>query len=105
MASEEKPSVDELDLSGVTWLGSDEEPPEGEEGGGRIEVAFLDDGTTLMRDGEDPDSPVLVFTPQEWEAFVGGVKDGEFDLSDKYPGLWRDEEPEQPAGEPAEGSE
>lgn len=101
MASDEKPTADQLDLSGVTWLSSDEESAEGEEGeegeegGGRIEVAFLDDGTTLMRDGEDPESPILVFTPEEWEAFVGGVKDGEFDLSEKYPGLWRDEEPEE----------
>lgn len=89
--SDEKPSAEQIDLSNVEWLrseGGDEEP-----GGGRIEVAFLDDGTTLMRDGEEPEGPVLVFTPQEWEAFVGGVKDGEFDLSESYPGLWRDEEP------------
>jgi hypothetical protein len=24
--------------------------------------------------------PVLTFTPQEWRAFIGGVRDGEFDL-------------------------
>jgi hypothetical protein len=24
---------------------------------------------------------VLLFTPLEWEAFVGGVRDGEFDLA------------------------
>ncbi|RJL34138.1 DUF397 domain-containing protein [Bailinhaonella thermotolerans] len=33
----------------------------------------------LMRDSKNPDSPVLTFTPAEWEAFVLGVKDGEFD--------------------------
>ena len=33
-----------------------------------------------MRDGKDPNGPKLVFTPAEWEAFVLGVKDGEFDL-------------------------
>lgn len=92
MDNNEKPSIDQLDLSNVEWLRSDDEDEE--PGGGRIEVAFLDDGTTLMRDGEDPEGAVLVFTPQEWEAFVGGVKDGEFDLSEQYPGLWRDEEPE-----------
>jgi uncharacterized protein DUF397 len=36
----------------------------------------------LMRDTKNPDGPVLAFTPAEWEAFVLGVKDGEFDISD-----------------------
>lgn len=34
----------------------------------------------LMRNSRDPDGPVLAFTEAEWEAFVLGVKDGEFDL-------------------------
>jgi len=34
----------------------------------------------LMRDAKKPDGPVLAFTPEEWEAFTLGVKDGEFDL-------------------------
>jgi hypothetical protein len=33
-----------------------------------------------MRDAKDPDGAKLVFTPDEWDAFVLGVKDGEFDL-------------------------
>jgi hypothetical protein len=36
----------------------------------------------LMRDTDDPDGPVLAFTTAEWEAFVAGVKDGEFDLAE-----------------------
>ena len=39
----------------------------------------------LMRDSKDPDGPVLAFTAAEWEAFVAGVKDGEFDLADDEP--------------------
>jgi hypothetical protein len=39
----------------------------------------------LMRDTKDPDGPVLAFTAAEWEAFVAGVKDGEFDLPDDEP--------------------
>lgn len=27
-----------------------------------------------------PDSPLMMFTGEEWDAFVGGAKDGEFDL-------------------------
>jgi hypothetical protein len=38
------------------------------------------DYVITMRDGKDPSGPKLVFTPAEWEAFVLGVKDGEFDL-------------------------
>jgi hypothetical protein len=36
-----------------------------------------------MRDGQDPDGQVLVFTEAEWDAFVAGAKDGEFDLPDQ----------------------
>jgi hypothetical protein len=39
----------------------------------------------LMRDSDDPDGPVLAFTAAEWEAFVAGVKDGEFDLAEDEP--------------------
>lgn len=38
------------------------------------------DYVITMRDGKNPSGPKLVFTPAEWEAFVLGVKDGEFDL-------------------------
>ena len=36
----------------------------------------------LMRDTKNPDGPVLAFTQAEWDAFVLGVKDGEFDIAD-----------------------
>ena len=51
----------------------------GESNGSRVEVAFVDDLIGL-RNGADPESPVLVFTQAEWEAFVEGAKDGEFDV-------------------------
>jgi hypothetical protein len=34
--------------------------------------------TVLVRDGKDPDGPVLRFTLEEWRAFVLGVKADEF---------------------------
>ena len=34
----------------------------------------------VMFDAGDPDGDKLYFTESEWEAFVLGVKDGEFDL-------------------------
>jgi hypothetical protein len=43
-----------------------------------VEVAFVDEGIAV-RDSKNPSGPVLVFTSAEWDAFVGGAKDGEFD--------------------------
>ncbi|MEV0382344.1 DUF397 domain-containing protein [Nonomuraea sp. NPDC050643] len=45
-----------------------------------VEVSPLPDGGVALRDSKDPDSPILVFGPSEWAAFVAGVRDGEFDL-------------------------
>ncbi|GIH94537.1 DUF397 domain-containing protein [Planobispora siamensis] len=33
----------------------------------------------VLRGSKDPDGPKLFFTQSEWDAFVGGVKLGEFD--------------------------
>ena len=35
----------------------------------------------VMRDSKDPDGPKLAFAGAEWDAFLRGVKDGEFDLA------------------------
>jgi hypothetical protein len=45
-----------------------------------VEVASLADGLVGVRDSKDSDGPVLRFTPAEWRAFTGGVRNGEFDL-------------------------
>lgn len=45
-----------------------------------VEVAQLDGGVAV-RDSENPAGPVLVFTRGEWDAFTGGVRDGEPALS------------------------
>lgn len=47
--------------------------------GNCVEVARLAGGTTAVRDSKDPDGTVLAFTSAEWDAFVDGVKAGEFD--------------------------
>ncbi len=49
-------------------------------GGNCVERALLADGGWAIRDSKDPDGPILYFTPEEVAAFIGGVKDGEFDL-------------------------
>jgi len=45
-----------------------------------VEVADNLPGIVTVRDSRDPEGTTLVFTVREWEAFVGGAKDGEFDL-------------------------
>lgn len=54
----------------------------GNGGNNCVEVTRSDDGRVGVRDSKNPKGPVLVFTPDEWTAFVAGVKDGEFDFPD-----------------------
>ena len=44
-----------------------------------VEVAFVD-GRVAVRHTKDRRGPVLLFTPEEWVAFLGGARNGEFDL-------------------------
>jgi Domain of unknown function (DUF397) len=45
-----------------------------------VEVRASADGVDV-RDTKDRQGPTLGFTPDEWSAFVRGVKRGEFDLA------------------------
>jgi hypothetical protein len=45
--------------------------------GNCVEVLMLSD-RVLVRNSKDPDGPVLTFTVEEWEAFIGGCIAGEF---------------------------
>jgi hypothetical protein len=66
-----------MDLSHAEWRKSTRS-----QGGSAncVEVAELPGGGRAVRDSKNPSGPVLKFTPGEWDAFIGGVKDGEFDL-------------------------
>jgi hypothetical protein len=44
-----------------------------------VEVAHTSLANVAVRDSKDPRGPELRFTPDEWEAFVSGVKSGEFE--------------------------
>jgi Domain of unknown function (DUF397) len=44
-----------------------------------VEVADLPGGEVGVRHSKDTEGPVLRFTPGEWHAFLGGVRNGEFD--------------------------
>jgi hypothetical protein len=48
-------------------------------GDGCLEAAPYRDGLVAIRDSKDPASPVLFYTPHEWQAFLAGVRNNEFD--------------------------
>jgi prepilin-type processing-associated H-X9-DG protein len=64
-----------VDLSRAVWRKSTQSYTNG-----CVEVAFVD-GHVAVRDSKDPSGSVLVFTPFEWKAFLGGAREGEFDLA------------------------
>jgi hypothetical protein len=47
--------------------------------GNCVEVAALPDGVVAVRNSRHPSGPALVYTRAEINAFLIGVKDGEFD--------------------------
>lgn len=79
-----KPAAERLgiDLRSLTWRSS---AGAGASGAGAIEVAMArgDDGSAwvLLRVTGDPDGRVLVYDQHEWECFLDGVRNGEFDVA------------------------
>jgi hypothetical protein len=67
-----------IDPSAVRWRKSTRSGPDGNSA--CVEVAFLDNGDVAVRDSKDRQGPALVFRSHEWTAFVGGIKEGEFEL-------------------------
>jgi Domain of unknown function (DUF397) len=47
--------------------------------GNCVEVANLPGGQVGVRHSKHTEGLVLRFTPDEWQAFLGGVRNGEFD--------------------------
>ena len=62
----------------VTWRKSSYS---GSNGGDCVEVAQFPASAVGVRDSKDPDGAKLLFSADEWAAFVHGVKRGEFDLN------------------------
>jgi hypothetical protein len=48
--------------------------------GACVEVAHLPGGDVAVRDSKDRAKAPHVYTQREWEAFLTGAKNGEFDL-------------------------
>ena len=53
----------------------------GRSGGGSdcVEVCYLEGGGVAVRNSKRPDAGTLQFTDSEFDAWVGGAKDGDFD--------------------------
>ena len=65
----------EIDLSNLRWFKSSASAS-----GACVEVAHLPGGGVAVRDSKDRSKAPHVYTRHEWEAFVIGVKNGEFDV-------------------------
>lgn len=65
-----------MDLTDAQWHKSSFS---GTNSNGCVEVAFLPDGGVAVRDTKDRSLAPHVYTPAEWDAFVAGVRAGEFD--------------------------
>ena len=66
----------------MTWLNSDYQWVKSSlsfSNGNCVEVANLPDGEIGVRNSRDAEGSVLRFTSDEWHAFLGGVRNGEFD--------------------------
>jgi len=63
------------ELQGVTWQKSGRSNPSGN----CVECAALPDGGVAVRNSRDPQGPALIYTAAEIEAFILGVRDGDFD--------------------------
>lgn len=66
----------EHDLTGAAWRKSTRSGANGQ----CVEVALNLPGIVAVRHSKRPEAEVVIYTEAEWQAFIGGAKDGEFDL-------------------------
>ena len=64
----------EIGLSNLRWFKSSASAS-----GACVEVAHLPGGGVAVRDSKDRSKAPHVYTRREWEAFLTGAKNGEFD--------------------------
>lgn len=69
--------VTDAALRGAAWRKSSYS---GDNGGDCVEVAELPGGARAVRDSKDQAGPALVFTADQWLAFVSSARSGEFGI-------------------------
>ena len=67
-------------LDEATWRKSRYSNPSGN----CVEAAQLPAGAVAVRNSRHPDGPALVFTRAEWDAFLLGARDGDFDGTEAW---------------------
>jgi hypothetical protein len=79
MSTEQQLSAQEL--TGIRWQKSTRSP---DNSGNCVEAGPLSDGSgrVAVRHSHHPDAAVIVYTRAEWDAFLAGAKDGEFDFTE-----------------------
>lgn len=81
-----KPEADDTltpqERSNVTWHISTYSP---DNGGNCVEAGPLTDGTdrVAVRHSHRPNAELILYTRTEWEAFLNGVRNNEFDFFTK----------------------
>jgi Domain of unknown function (DUF397) len=70
------PSLPAAELRDAAWKKSRHSGPTG---GNCVELAHLYGGQVAVRNSRYPTGPALLFTSAEWDAFLTGAKEGEFD--------------------------
>ncbi|MEV4078686.1 DUF397 domain-containing protein [Nonomuraea fuscirosea] len=68
--------MEKLNLDNAEWRKSSASGDNGQ----CVEVATNLPGIIAVRHSKTPHGPALVFTPGEWQAFLKGASDGEFDI-------------------------
>jgi hypothetical protein len=86
--SGKKTPTSEVDVKSISFRSPHERPGSGfywiksslsYANGNCVEVAGLPGGEVGVRNSRDSEGLVLRFTADEWHAFLGGVRNGEFD--------------------------
>ena len=68
--------IEGIDPASLAWRKSSYS----DSGGECVETAILPDRRVAVRHSKRPDGAMLLYTPAEWNAFLKGARDGEFDL-------------------------
>ncbi|WP_412541848.1 DUF397 domain-containing protein [Longispora sp. K20-0274] len=66
------------ELGALAWRTST--PSDGSGNGSCVEVAPLGDGRVAVRHSHHKDGAAIVYSADEWAAFMAGAKSGEFDF-------------------------
>ena len=69
-----KITVSERERASLAWLKAQSSGANG----ACVEIASTV-GKVVIRDSKDPDGPILVYTSREFDAFLDGARNGEFD--------------------------